>query len=197
MEITPGYMVREELQRDKMRGRAEGRAWGYEKRLSEGKGSELARKCWIEIKERCKEERTISEWEKERKKFFEDREFKIEEIEEGRERGEGGFEKVMEKEKERQKIERWDMIRNLSYNKWYNEIKGEGIPGYLKKGWGEDRWKRIARRLGNEVRESRYWEGEEKKRCRVCEGDIETWEHIWENCQRKREADGKRIWDGC
>lgn len=34
---TPGYMVREELQREKFRGRAERRAWGYERRLEEGK----------------------------------------------------------------------------------------------------------------------------------------------------------------
>ncbi|XP_076278429.1 uncharacterized protein LOC143208167 [Lasioglossum baleicum] len=35
---TPGYMVREELQRELLRGRAGLRAWGYEKKLAEGKG---------------------------------------------------------------------------------------------------------------------------------------------------------------
>jgi len=35
---TPGYLVREELQREKLRGRAGRRAWGFEKRLEEGKG---------------------------------------------------------------------------------------------------------------------------------------------------------------
>lgn len=44
-ERTPGYMVREELQKDRLRERAGGRAWGYEKSLEKGKGSELARKC--------------------------------------------------------------------------------------------------------------------------------------------------------
>lgn len=33
---TPGYLVRKELQREKLRSRAGKRAWGYEKRLSEG-----------------------------------------------------------------------------------------------------------------------------------------------------------------
>jgi hypothetical protein len=51
---TPGYMIREELQRDKLRGRAGRRAWGFEERLAEGRGSELARKCWEEIRERAK-----------------------------------------------------------------------------------------------------------------------------------------------
>lgn len=41
---TPEYMVREELQRDKIKGRAGTRTWGFERRMEEGKGSELARK---------------------------------------------------------------------------------------------------------------------------------------------------------
>ncbi|XP_067203031.1 uncharacterized protein [Linepithema humile] len=45
---TPGYMVREELKREKLRGRAGKRAWEFERRLEEGKGSDLAKKCrWI------------------------------------------------------------------------------------------------------------------------------------------------------
>lgn len=42
---TREYLVREKLQRDKLRERAGRRAWGYERRLEEGKGSELARSC--------------------------------------------------------------------------------------------------------------------------------------------------------
>lgn len=37
---TPGYMVREELQREKLRGRAGRRVWGYE-RLEEGTGERM------------------------------------------------------------------------------------------------------------------------------------------------------------
>lgn len=46
------------------------------------------------------------------------------------------------------------------------------------------------------MKESTYWEEEEKKMCRLCEGEIETWEHAWERCREKRgktgEGDGKR-----
>jgi len=42
---TPGYMIREELQRDKLRVRAGRRAWESEERLAEGRGNELARRC--------------------------------------------------------------------------------------------------------------------------------------------------------
>lgn len=43
---TPWYLVREELQREKLSVRAGRRAWSFEGRLREGKGSELARACW-------------------------------------------------------------------------------------------------------------------------------------------------------
>lgn len=34
----------------------------------------------------------------------------------------------------------------------------------MKKGWAESRWRRVARfRLGNEMRESKYWEEKERK----------------------------------
>lgn len=43
----------------------------------------------------------------------------------------------------------------------------------MKKGWGESRWKRIARfRFGNEMRESRYWGEEREKECRLCGGKL-------------------------
>lgn len=76
---TPGYMVREEIQREKLRGRAGNRAWGFEKRLERGEGSELARMRWEEIRMRAKERRGKTEWEKERS-FFEDRDVRAEDI---------------------------------------------------------------------------------------------------------------------
>lgn len=63
---TPGYLVREELQRYKLKERAGKRAWEYEKRLEEGRGGELVR-CWEEMKERSKEGKIASECEEERR----------------------------------------------------------------------------------------------------------------------------------
>jgi len=51
---TPGYMVREETQRDLLRLRAGIRAWRFEDRLERGEGNKLARSCLEEIKEREK-----------------------------------------------------------------------------------------------------------------------------------------------
>jgi len=53
------------------------------------------------------------------------------------------------------------------------------VPEYLKKGWAEKRWKRMIKyRLRNEVRKGLYWADDEKKKCRICEKEEETWEYI-------------------
>lgn len=63
---TPSYMIREELQREKLKGRAGRRAWNFEERLKEARGDELARRCWEEIRERGKERRNPNGKRKER-----------------------------------------------------------------------------------------------------------------------------------
>lgn len=56
---------------------------------------------------------------------------------------------------------------------------------YLKKEWGENRWKKVAGfRLGCKVKSRLYWKEKMKRKCRLCERGEETWEHIWENCCR-------------
>ncbi|EZA50331.1 hypothetical protein X777_11275 [Ooceraea biroi] len=183
---TPGYLVREELQRDKLRGRAGKRAWGFERRLEERRGSELARKCWVELKERARKGREGKEWEGERRKHFDERGVDMEELERKRKQGGVGYEELEKEEKKRKREERWERIIGSKYNRWYKVVKGEGLPEYLKKGW-----KRIARfRLGNEVRDGNYWEEEEKRRCRLCGVKKESWEHVWEECRNWKVGGG-------
>jgi len=141
------------------------------------------------MKKRLMETKIISEWKKGRKKFWEDRGIDIREIEEGRSQKERIFEDVIWKDKEEQRKERWENIREAKSCRWYKEVKGEGIPEYLKKGWGENRWKRIARwRMGNEIKEGRYWKETRKK---ICGREEETWEHVWERCRRWEEWGGR------
>jgi len=87
----------------------------------------------------------------------------------GEEGEENWFNKVIEKVIELQRGERKRKINESRYNRWHKEIKEEGIPEYLKKGWGEKRWRRVARfRLGNGMNEGKYWEEEEERLCRLC-----------------------------
>jgi len=45
-------------------------------------------------------------------------------------------------------------------------------------------WRRVIRfSLENEIREGIYWE-EENRICRVCGGEVETWEHVWKGCKK-------------
>lgn len=176
-----GYLVREELQREMLKGRAGLRAWGYEMRLEEGKGGELARGCWNEMRKRAREGKSMEGWEEERKEFFEMRNWSVKMVENLREEERMRKEEIWEREGRLQREKRWEEIRNSKSNRWYQRVKGDGIPGYLKKGWGESRWQRIARfRLGNDIRGERYWEEEEKRKCRMCwrHGSI-FWKNVW------------------
>ncbi|XP_071642133.1 uncharacterized protein [Temnothorax longispinosus] len=183
---TPGYMVRDELEREKMGARASKRAWKFERKLEEGRGGKIAKKCLEEMKERWKKERIIGRWEQERKDYWEGIG-----VEKG---GEEGLteEAIEHKEKAKQRQERMGKIMESKYNRWYKRIRKDGIPEYLKKGWEEARWNRIARfRLGNEIREGLYWGKEEDKKCRICEKKEETWEHVWEECSRWEDWEGE------
>lgn len=56
-----------------MRKRAGRRTSGFKKRLEEEKRSEWTRLCWAEMKEKYRDGKTGLVWEKEKRKFFEDR----------------------------------------------------------------------------------------------------------------------------
>lgn len=127
-------MVREEAQRDKLRGRTGERAWRWEERLEEGRGNDIARRCLEEMKERCRGSKVFSEWEVERKEFFEGRGIRVEEVEKWRDGGTGWFRELKEREKNLQKEKKWEKIRKSKYNRCYGRMKGEGMSNYLSKG---------------------------------------------------------------
>lgn len=62
--MIPGYMVREECKREKMRIRAAKRAWGFENKLRSGKGNVWARLCLEEIDTRARVGKGLSMWQK-------------------------------------------------------------------------------------------------------------------------------------
>lgn len=77
------------------------------------------------------------------------------------------------------------------YEKW--AVKG--IPKYLaQKGKGE-KMKMIVRfRCYNELRGNRYWEKEDKRRCRICKKYKDTLQHVAEECEGTKEI-GRRTAD--
>jgi len=129
---VPGYLIREELQREKLRVRAGRRAWRMEERLAEGKGSGMARRYWEEMRRRARAGEELSGWEKERQDFFRERGVKLGAMEESRKGGWFNFGEIEKRDKFRDKEERWKRIRGSRFNKWCG--------------------------LGEGVREGRYWE---------------------------------------
>ena len=179
------------MQRDMMKGRAGMRAWTYERKLEEGQGGELAREFWEEVKGRARRGKVLGGWEEERKGFFEERGWVIEEVEVVRGRGEMRGEELVSRGRRVEEVKRWERIRDSKYNRWYGVVKGVGVSGYLKRGYGESRWRRVARfRLGSEMKGGRYWEEEEDRMCRICGGGVETWEHVWEVCTGWERGEG-------
>lgn len=115
---------------------------------------------------------------------FQKKEIEIEEMERRRKEGNFWYGEIDRREVLSQREERGRRIEISGYNKWYKMVNSEKIPCYLKTGWSESRWRRIARfRLEYEVRESKYWLEEEKRLCRLCEWEEESWEHVWERCR--------------
>lgn len=93
--------------------------------------------------------------------------------------------------------ERWKRIAESRYNKWYRVVKGEGIPKYLKRIMKSERWCRICRfRMGEEMRECKYWMEEYKRKCRVCQYKREDWERVLERCNGRMDEErsvGERV----
>lgn len=67
---VPGYMVREEIQREMLKGRVGIKAWEFERKK---KGGELGRRCWEKMKDRARREKVMRGWEKEGRNFYEGR----------------------------------------------------------------------------------------------------------------------------
>lgn len=127
-----GYMVREELQRVKLRCRARGRAWNFAKLIGGGqKKWVLASDGWEEVRNKIKKGKGRSKWEEERIGYFEEKGVEMWE-KERRKEGAMDFGHMMKKDMDRS--ERWENIGEAKYNnRWYGRIKGEGVLSYLKK----------------------------------------------------------------
>lgn len=109
-----------------------------------------------------------------KKSFLRKQEVKYEEVLKGGEEIEEWFAGIEHENLEDPRRERWARINESNYNRWYKIVQGTGTPVYLKKGWGESRWRRVIRyRLGNKMREGRYWKEKQKRQCRLCETEME------------------------
>lgn len=87
-------------------GKSRKKGMEVRKKIDEGRGSELARECREEMKKRFKEGRVISEWEKGKKRFCEEKGITIEELKRKRKKGKASYEELKKKDKEKTKKEK-------------------------------------------------------------------------------------------
>jgi hypothetical protein len=75
---------------------------------------------------------------------------------------------LSERDRDSDKQETRERIKESKYNKEYERYMIEEIPEYLGRESARER-KMMARfRCGNEKRENRYWVEGEERRCRMC-----------------------------
>lgn len=96
-----------------MIGRARRRACGYEKRLEKKRGSEVARKCWEELRERGGKGKMTLSWEEERRRFFRDRGVELEKVKRRRVEEGDWFRGIVKIDSEEQRKKKLGKFRQL------------------------------------------------------------------------------------
>lgn len=110
---TPGYMIREELQRKELKRKTGISTSKYKEKLREGKGNKITRRCEEEI--RKKADKKEVEERREGRKFLKDREIESKEMEKGK-NGEGDwFDRMLKKEKCKERKDRKQLeVQNVT-----------------------------------------------------------------------------------
>ncbi|KAH0813914.1 hypothetical protein GEV33_008877 [Tenebrio molitor] len=165
---TPGYIVREECKRSKLRVKAGKRAVKFEDRMGGREKCRILTECYREKKKNADE--------KEREKYCRRNGYASEEVERVRAEGRWMCAELSERDRDTDKQERRERIRESRYNREYERCVTEDVPVY---------------RCGNEERENKYWMEEEERMCRMCREERETIEHMWRGCGEMREREEK------
>jgi hypothetical protein len=92
---------------------------------------------------------------------------------------------VSERDKDTDKQERNERIKESRFNKEYERCMTEEIPEYLLRESARERKMMARLRYGNEMRENRYWTEGEERRFRMCYEykERKTIEHVWNRCR--------------
>jgi hypothetical protein len=86
---------------------------------------------------------------------------------------------LSERNKDTDKQEGRERIKESRYNRDYEKCMTEEIPEYLRRESARERKMMGRFRFGNEERENRYWMEGEERRCRMCYEEREN--GIWRN----------------
>jgi hypothetical protein len=166
-------IVREECKRSKLRVKAGKRAAKFEDTMGGREECRILTACYRGKKKNADE--------KEREKYYRRNGYASEEVERVGAEGSGVAE-LSERDRDTDKQERREKIRESRYNREYERCVTEDVPVYLGKERAKERKMMATFRCGNEKRENRYWMEEEERICRM---------HMWRGCGEMRERKEK------
>lgn len=180
---TPGYIVREEAKRDKMRVDTGSRAWRYEMKVRKNENNNiLLSNCTKELSKN--RETALKGWMKRRTNYFWRNGWSVEEIERMEQAGIDSEKELKKRDKTSIETEQYNRLQEAKYNTWYKYIKTTELPRYLDRRGRKENQSLIGRwRCGNEERGNMYWLAEEKTMCRICGEKKESINHLREECR--------------
>jgi hypothetical protein len=167
-------IVREECKRSKLRVKAGKRAAKFEDTMGGREECRILTECYREKKKNADE--------KEREKYCRRNGYASEEVERMRAEGRWMCAELSERDRDTDKQERRERIRESRYNREYERCVTQDVPVYLRKERAKERKIMATFRCGNEKRENRYWMEEEERICRM---------HMWRGCGEMREREEK------
>lgn len=186
---TPRYIIRRELNIDKLRIEWGIRARRFEERIKELDESRWVKKCWME-----KEERSWKElYGKERESYYNRNGWgrEAEEVKESKNKLEF---LLREREKDIQKQEIDSKLKEARYNRRYGKESAErSRPRYLSKNnlsngnKGTEIRGLLRLRCGNMEEENKYWLDKIKRGCVFCNKGKDKLEHYVEECEKVKE----------
>jgi hypothetical protein len=153
---TPGYIVREECKRSKLRVKAGKRAAKFEDRIG---GREECR-----ILSECYREKKKSADVKERENYCRRNGYASEEVERMRAEGKWMSAEMSERDKDTDKQERRERIRESRYNREYERCMTEDVPVYLRRESAKERKMMARRGLDAETKRERTGIGRKRRR---------------------------------
>ncbi|KAH0808415.1 hypothetical protein GEV33_014377 [Tenebrio molitor] len=175
---TPGYMVREECKRNRLRVKAGKRAAMFEDKMNRREECRILTECWREKKKNTEK--------KEREKYYERNGYASEELERLRAKEKWMNVEPSERDKDTDKQERRESTKESRYNREYERCMTEEIPEYLgrerarKKNDGEiQMWERgkrkriLAGRRGKKVQNVEWMKRNKRKGDKMDESDME------------------------
>lgn len=173
---TPGYIVRDECKRKKLRIETGMRAVKYEEKIRKNTKSKLLQELIRDLDKNREE--VEGRWLESRRKYWERCGWSGIEVKNMRDSEVDIVKEMKMRDDDVLHQEELSEIEKSRYNKKYEYIRTTELPEYMKRPGKNNKHKIIARfRTGNEEEENKYWL-KDRKRCRVCGEGEDSVEHM-------------------